>query len=263
MQNMAAAQQAAMMRAMMGHPGAAMHMAMMQQHMGMMPPQMWQQKGGHRPPMHPGMHPGMFGPYGASSRRARGAEGSSSSSGDDSSSSSESSDDAQRGRARGATGPPPMWPVPPAPPMGPPAPTNSLGPALEAFLGAVRDLDSEVANRLRGMPPHLQQEVMRRGPLDTRSPTSNLLSRMQQAIELDKAGIRQSGGAGGDNGIRPIKQSAKAAIEAMITEYRLSPGCAWMMRSLPPDKQKLAAKIDPSGQADPSAYIAEELQKIV
>lgn len=261
MRNVAAAQQAAMMRAMMGHPGAAMHMAMMQQHMGMMPPQMWQ-KGGPRPPMHP-MHPGMFGPYGQPPK-ARGAEGSSSSSGSsEGSSSSESSDDAQPGRAKGAPGPPPMWPVPPAPPFRPPASTNSLGPAVEAFLAAARGLDSEVAERLKNMPPHLQQEVMRRGPLDTRSPTSNLLSRMQQAIELDKAGLRPPAGTGGDNGIRPIKQSAKVAIEAMITEYRLSPGCSWMMRSLPPDKQKLAAKIDPSGQADPSAYIAEELQKIV
>jgi len=49
----------------------------------------------------------------------------------------------------------------------------------------------------------------------------------------------------------------------MISDFRLSPGCAWMMRSLPPDKQKLAAKIDPSGQADPSGYVAEQLRKIV
>jgi hypothetical protein len=49
----------------------------------------------------------------------------------------------------------------------------------------------------------------------------------------------------------------------MISDYRLSVECAWTMRALAPDKQKLAAKIDPAGQADPSAYVAEELRKIV
>jgi len=56
---------------------------------------------------------------------------------------------------------------------------------------------------------------------------------------------------------------AKREIEKMIDEYRLSIGCAWTMRALPPDKQKLAARIDPSGQEDPSGYVAEQLKNIV
>lgn len=57
--------------------------------------------------------------------------------------------------------------------------------------------------------------------------------------------------------------SAKREIEKMIDEYRLSVGCAWTMRALAPDKQKLAARIDPSGQEDPSGYVAEQLKLIV
>lgn len=66
-----------------------------------------------------------------------------------------------------------------------------------------------------------------------------------------------------DRGPRPARRSAKVTIEAMIKDYRLSPGCAWMLRALPPDKQKLASRIDPSGQADPSGYVAEQLKRIV
>eukprot|EP00439_Symbiodinium_sp_Y106_P022992 s4670_g2.t2 len=66
-----------------------------------------------------------------------------------------------------------------------------------------------------------------------------------------------------NGGMRPVKQSAKTAIEALINDFHLQPECAWMLRSLPPDKQKLAARIDPSGQADASGYVAEELKKIL
>ncbi|CAK9071677.1 unnamed protein product [Durusdinium trenchii] len=93
-----------------------------------------------------------------------------------------------------------------------------------------------------------------------RSPTSMLLSRMKQAVEADRHGQLRGPG---DGGLRPIKQSAKNAIEALISDFNLNPSCAWMLRSLTPDKQKLAAKIDPSGQDDASGYVAEELKKIV
>merc|ERR1719265_2323907 len=60
-----------------------------------------------------------------------------------------------------------------------------------------------------------------------------------------------SSNGGGDAGLAPTRRgSAKKAIEEMIRDYRLSPGCAWMMRALAPDKQKLAARIDPAGQHD-------------
>jgi len=225
-----------MMRAaMMGHPGAAMHMAMMQQQMGMMPPHMWQK--GMPQPMHP-----MMGNVGAG---AQGGESSSSSDseGDSSSDSSESEPG------------PPMWPIPQ---MEDPVPRQ-----VEAFLGAAPDLDQEVADRLRAMSTDLQSEVMRRGPLDLRSPTSSLLSRMRQAEAALKAGTLKRRTGVVPDGHQPVRHSAKASIEAMIAEFRLSHGCSWMLRSLPPDKQKLAAKIDPSGQSDPSGFVAEELQKIV
>lgn len=146
-----------------------------------------------------------------------------------------------------------MFPVPPPLPA---------GPDVEGFL---RDhtLEAEVADRLRLMPPHLQSEVMRRGPLDSRSPTSMLLSRMKQALEADRNGELHRGAVAPDAGMRPVKQTTKNAIEALISDFGRSPGCSWMLRSLTPDKQKLAAKIDPTGQADPSGYVAEELKKIV
>lgn len=145
-----------------------------------------------------------------------------------------------------------MFPVPP--PLPPPD--------VEAFLKD-HEVEAEVADRFRMSPPHLQHEVMRRGPLDNRSPTSTLLSRLKQAAEAGSSGqlFRPYGDAG--SGMRPIKQSAKNAIEAMISDFGLNTTCAWMLRSLTPDKQKLAAKIDPSGQADPSGYVAEELKEIV
>ncbi|CAE7391343.1 unnamed protein product [Symbiodinium sp. CCMP2456] len=141
-----------------------------------------------------------------------------------------------------------------------PSASANLASELEEFLQAASDLEVEVANRLRDMPPHLQQEVMRRGPLDVRSPTSSLLSRMKQALEADRSGCLRGRHNGG---MRPVKQSAKTAIEALINDFHLQPECAWMLRSLPPDKQKLAARIDPSGQEDASGYVAEELKKIV
>jgi len=222
--------------AMMGHPGAAMHMAMMHQQMGMMPPHMWQK--GMPQPMHPMM--GRVGP---------GAQGGESSSGSSDSDSSSDSSDSGRG--------PPMWPIP--------AMENPVPGQVEAFLSAAPDVDQEVADRLRSMSTELQTEVMRRGPLDTRSPTSNLLSRMRQAEAAHKAGTLKRGPVPGiaADAQKPARHSAKAQIEAMISEFRLTPGCAWMLRSLPPDKQKLAAKIDPSGQPDPSGYVADELKEIV
>merc|ERR1711957_44909 len=57
----------------------------------------------------------------------------------------------------------------------------------------------------------------------------------------------------------PARKSAKAAVEVMIGDYRLSPNIAWMLRSLSPAKLKEAAMIDPAGQQDPSRYIEEQL----
>ncbi|CAJ1398731.1 unnamed protein product [Effrenium voratum] len=182
------------------HPN---YMAMMQ--MGMMPHMM------HMRSAMPGM---MQWPSSRSRRPGASSSGSYSS--------SESSE-----RAPGA-----LWPMPMVQKPGP----------VEEFLKV--DIDEEVADRLRAMPPHLQQEVMRRGPLDARSPTSSLLSRMKQAIEADRAGqlrgrtcttcrpasrLEVSLGQRAQRAssertrpvvstsfprMRPVKQSAKAAIEA-------------------------------------------------
>mmetsp|Transcript_33724 Transcript_33724/g.90318 ORF Transcript_33724/g.90318 Transcript_33724/m.90318 type:complete len:251 (-) Transcript_33724:116-868(-) len=249
------AQQMAMMQGMMN---PAMQMAMMQ---GMMP---------GMPPM---MHPAMMGmmqqpaPPPAEKKRKKEKDGSSSSS-DDSSSS-------DLGNVSGALGPAAamaamaaMWhPGAASSQMGmPPAGGDSVADFL-----SMSNVSAEAAQRMRQLAPHLQQVVLKRGPLhDARNPTAVLLARIRDAELGSHAGYPEPGARQEDARWRPLdedrrpaRRSAKAAIEAMISDFRLSPGCAWMMRSLPPDKQKLAAKIDPSGQADPSGYVAEQLRKIV
>lgn len=170
---------------------------------------------------------------------------------------------------------PSMAPTPPAPPP-PPGAEESV----EAFL-ARNPVDPEAADRLRALPPAQRQEVMRRGPVsDTRSPSAVLVARVRDA-ELGRSGAASEVGIASspqaltlantrmaltnldDERGRPARRSAKVTIEAMVRDYRLSPGCAWMLRALPPDKQKLAARIDPAGQADPSGYVAEQLKRIV
>merc|ERR1711924_391813 len=176
-----------------------------------------------------------------------------------------------------------MWPGA-RPPMGgpgmPPLPYGGVPgmPAdVEAFLASMPGIDPEAADRLRCMPPHLQQAVLRRGPIsDKRNASRQLMARIREAQDGARGGGPASDGpprppAPGpsrpvdilDDGPKPARKSAKVTIEQMIRDYRLSPGCAWMMRALPPDKQKLVARIDPSGQADPSGYVAEEMKKIV
>eukprot|EP00932_Pfiesteria_piscicida_P008502 SRR837773.18936.p1 GENE.SRR837773.18936~~SRR837773.18936.p1 ORF type:complete len:374 (-),score=12.12 SRR837773.18936:49-1170(-) len=253
-QIMAAQQNPAMRMAMMqGMMNPAMQMAMMQQ-MGYM-----QAMQGLRMPL--GMPP--FGmplppPHAKEKKRAEndgaraGTAGSGSSSNGESASGDTSGDDAQGG----------------VPSSGPAGSAAVLG--AEAFLSQC-PVDPEAADRFRGLAPHIQQAVMARGAVtDSRNPSAVLIARIRDA-ELGRgveplppppAGPPPDDGA--DDGGRPVvRKSAKSTIEDLISEYQLSPGCAWMMRALPPDRQKLAAKIDPSGQSDPSGYVAEQLKKII
>lgn len=283
--------QMAMMHGMMG-------MAMMQQmgQMGMMPPGYLHSMAAQQAQMM------MADKDGKASRKRRrkssrakqgatngGAARHSSSSSSDSSSDSE--DDA------GVLPPPAamaamaaMWPGA----AGPPGPNGHPAPVedVEAFLAA-NPVDPEAADRLRALPPHLQQAVVQRGPVsDTRNPSAVLIARVRD-VELRGGGAAAAGPLGAPAGVgaalptnaaasgdpdygavpyaastrggspKPARRSAKVTIESMIRDYRLSPGCAWMLRALPPDKQKLAARIDPAGQSDPSGYVAEQLKKIV
>lgn len=261
----------------MGHP--AMQMAMMQQ----MNPQYLQAM--QQQQMMQAMQ---------KSKRRNGGGSSSSSSG-----SSSDSDSSASGPPPGVLPPnaamaamAAMWPTPGAgmggfphppgtapPPPAPPAPPGAEE-SVEAFL-ARNPVDPEAADRLRALPPTQRQEVMRRGPVsDTRSPSAVLVARVRDA-ELGRSGVASEAGIAAspqalalantrmaitnidDERGRPARRSAKVTIEAMVRDYRLSPGCAWMLRALPPDKQKLAARIDPAGQADPSGYVAEQLKHIV
>jgi len=216
-----------------------------------------------------GMPPPGFMPPGAAAAGfvGEGASGSSSSSSDSSSSETEGDTPALLQAIPGM--PFGMWPGTPG--AGPPAVATlgSTAEGVEHFL-AQSPVDPDVADRLRALPPHMQQAVVRRGPIsDTRNPTAVLISRMRD-VELGRGDTNQGSTAlggnaplNGDREPNTGRRSAKVTIDAMIRDYRLSPGCAWMLRALPPDKQKLAARIDPAGQADPSGYVAEQLKKIV
>lgn len=293
----------AMMQGMMGmNP---MQMAMMQQmgHMGMMPPGYWAAQQAHMM---------MAGDDGKASRKKRrtgagGGKGAAAAAAgenvpeESSSSSSDSSSDSEEGgtvAASQAAMMAAMWPgaaaaaaaaAPSAARSGPPS--APLAPAtaedVDAFLAA-NPVDPDAADRLRALPPLLQQVVLQRGPVaDTRNPSAVLITRIRDA-ELGRGPgsgataapvastghASQSAGADpeystgafasrGSSSPKPARRSAKVSIETLIRDYRLSPGCAWMLRALPPDKQKLAARIDPAGETDPSGYVAEQLKKIV
>jgi len=257
-----AAQQAplqmAMMQGMMVHP---MQMAMM----GMVPPPYLAAM--QRPPGPPqASH--RFGAKGSRTKRRPsgshlqdGGGASSSSSSDSSESESSAGDQGALNPAAAMAAMAAMWPAAAA------AAAGSGEGSVEAFLSSCR-IDPEAANRMRALPPALQQSIMRRGPLaDTRNPSAVLIARVREAecgrpdsgsVEMERAAALTD-----ERGPKPARRSAKVTIEAMIRDYRLSPGCAWMLRALPPDKQKLAARIDPAGQAEPSSYVAEQLKKIV
>jgi len=185
-----------------------------------------------------------------------------------SSSSSESSDSESSGDESGVMHPAAamaamaaMWPGAAAAAAGGVEPGG--GPNIEAFLAAC-PVDPEAADRLRALPPPLQQSVMRRGPLsETRNPSAVLIARVRDVEPAVAPSEYDRSAASDERGPKPARRSAKVTIEAMIRDYRLSPGCAWMLRALPPDKQKLAARIDPAGQTDPSGYVAEQLKRIV
>lgn len=171
--------------------------------------------------------------------------------------------------------PPP--PPPPPPPGGygmlpPPIPGGATDADVDADVEAyLKDnpVNEEAADRLKCLPPHLQVAVMKRGTLtDNRNPSGTLIAWVRDA-EVGRPDGRGEGhmkkeiapAGGGDS--MPARKSVKQAIEAMINDFRLEVNVSWTMRALAPDKQKLAAKIDPSGQPDPSAYVAEQLKSIV
>lgn len=278
---MAEAQQAAMRNmmggGMMGMNPMQMAMMQQQQQMAMMHPsymaamQKQQQKMKER----------------RERRKARakaGVEGSASDSSDSSSSSSDSSLDGGFNPAAAMAAMAAMqhqhhWPPgasvgsdfkPPGMGMGlPPTPVMAGDPDghVEAYLKA-NPVSEEAADRLKCLPPHLQAAVMNRGKLDDRNASAILLARVRDAevgrIDGHSGMAPAVAGAGANAAAEPpAKKSVKKDIEDMITNYRLEINVAWTMRALPPDKQKLAAKIDPSGHSDPSGYVAEELKKIV
>eukprot|EP00928_Gymnodinium_smaydae_P017949 TRINITY_DN16841_c2_g2_i1.p1 TRINITY_DN16841_c2_g2~~TRINITY_DN16841_c2_g2_i1.p1 ORF type:complete len:467 (+),score=108.43 TRINITY_DN16841_c2_g2_i1:137-1537(+) len=282
--------QMAMMQGMMGLP-PAMQMAMMQQRMGFPSPFMpnamrpkrsrksAEERGAGRSRRRDAASDPEEEAAAASRRGSRGVAPSRAPEGAaDAGSSSSSSDSSDESDGRAPVMPAAamaamaaMWPGALLMPMMPPAPGRHIASSVEALLASCA-VDAEAADRVRALPPPLQQMVLQRGPIaHERNPSAALLARireaeMQQRVQPALGAGYAPPGAGalahGDEHT-PARKSAKMTIETLIKEYKLSAGCAWMLRALPPDKQKLAARIDPSGQDDPSAYVAEQMHNIV
>lgn len=132
---------------------------------------------------------------------------------------------------------------------------------VEAFL-AQNPVEPHAAARLRSLPSELQRRVLERGSLfGARDPSAVLISRVRDAT----AGGAYSLGMMG----LPMKPAmppampmgaAHPGLEMLIARYNLDIRCAQMLRSLPPDKQAVAAELPVHEARNPSAFVMAQLQ---
>jgi len=230
---------------------------------GMNPWGMMPMPGMMQPPMMMnGPNPWMMGMQKSSKKKKKDKDGSSSS---DSSDSSSSPSPARNGAwGMGLPG----WPMA-AMPM--PTPEN-LEAEIEEYFER-NPVDSWVIDRLRELPPDQQLLIIRRGPLnDSRNPSNILMNRIREfevGKESSGSGWGQPGSAqepyrpprqDRDGGPLMARRPAKKTIEQMVSTFKLKPEVAWALRALAPNKQKLAAMIDPTGQDNPNEYVMDQLK---
>jgi len=129
-------------------------------------------------------------------------------------------------------------------------------PEVEAFL-AMNTVEPHAASRLRSLPPEMQRLVIERGSLfGARDPSAVLISRVRDAT----MGGAQSMGLGvpAPPLVNPV--GVHHGIEMLIARYNLDARCAQMLRSLPPDRQALAAELPVHEARNPSAFVMAQLQ---
>ncbi|CAK0803185.1 unnamed protein product [Prorocentrum cordatum] len=156
---------------------------------------------------------------------------------DGSSSSSDDSSSSDLGNVSGALGPAAamaamaaMWhPGAASSQMGmPPAGGDSVADFL-----SMSNVSAEAAQRMRQLAPHLQQVVLKRGPLhDARNPTAVLLARIRDAELGSHAGYPEPGAGGGGRAVAPPGRGQEARAEVCKGGHRghdqRLPALAWL-----------------------------------
>jgi len=129
-------------------------------------------------------------------------------------------------------------------------------PEVEAFL-AQNPVEPHAASRLRSLPPEMQRLVIERGSLfGARDPSAVLISRVRDAT----MGGAQSMGLGVPAPPPVNVGNVHHGVEMLIARYNLDARCAQMLRSLPPDRQQLAADLPVHEARNPSAFVMAQLQ---
>jgi len=126
---------------------------------------------------------------------------------------------------------------------------------VEQFL-AISGSDGESAQRLRMLPANYQRIVMERGPiLGSRNPSSVLIARIRD-VEMGRI-TAPPPGFGGSNLM--LGSSSNPEIEKLIKQYNLDPSAAGMLRSLPPERQRIALQLPLHEVRNPSAMVMKEM----
>lgn len=130
-------------------------------------------------------------------------------------------------------------------------------PEVETFL-SMNSVELHAATKLRGLPRHLQRQVLDRGSLmGARDPSAVLISRVRDAM-MSSAQTMPS---------MPILtmtlpngQQVHPAVEALIIRYGLDAQCAQQLRQLPLQLQAVAAELPVHEARNPSAFVMAQLQ---
>lgn len=118
---------------------------------------------------------------------------------------------------------------------------------VESFLAAAGSLEGDCAMRLRNLAPHLQRQVVERGPIGgSRNPTSVLICRIRDA-ELGRYVAPATLGL-------PPGQQSNPEVERFIQQWSLDIKASVTLRGLPLEQQKAAVQIQLKDARNPSAY---------
>lgn len=129
-------------------------------------------------------------------------------------------------------------------------------PEVEFFLQQ-NPVEPHAASRLRALPPDMQRVVMQRGSLQgARNPSAVIISRIRDASNLS---LLEMGG-GVLPAAFPHNGPVHPGVEMLIARYGLDARCAQTLRSLPPEKQAMAAELPMHEARNPSAYVMAHLQ---
>lgn len=131
-------------------------------------------------------------------------------------------------------------------------------PEVETFL-SMNSVELHAATKLRGLPRHLQRQVLDRGSLmGARDPSAVLISRVRDAMMSSAMTTMPS---------MPILtmtlsngQQVHPAVEALIIRFGLDAQCAQQLRQLPLQLQAVAAELPVHEARNPSAFVMAQLQ---